>query len=35
MLTGFLTKAPIIYIGEKIVSSTNIAEKTGYLHTES
>jgi hypothetical protein len=27
-----LTKEPKIYIGEKITSSTNGAEKTDYLH---
>jgi hypothetical protein len=30
----FLTKAPKTYNGEKIASSTNVAEKTGYLPAE-
>jgi hypothetical protein len=29
-----LTKAPKIYDGEKTASSTNVAEKTGYLHAK-
>jgi hypothetical protein len=31
MPTLFLTKVPKTYDGEKIVSSTNVAEKSGYL----
>jgi hypothetical protein len=27
-------KAPKIHEGEKTASSTNVAEKTGYLHVE-
>jgi hypothetical protein len=30
----FLTKEPKAYNGEKTVSSTNVAGKTGYLHVE-
>jgi hypothetical protein len=30
----FLTKEPKTYNGEKIVSSTNVARKTGYLLAE-
>jgi hypothetical protein len=30
----FLTKAPKTYDGEKTASSTNVAEKIGYMHTE-
>jgi hypothetical protein len=29
-----LTKVPKIYNGEKTASSTNVAEKTGYLPAE-
>jgi hypothetical protein len=29
-----LTKAPKTYNGEKIASSTNVAEKSGYLPAE-
>jgi hypothetical protein len=29
-----LIKAPKTYDGEKTASSTNVAEKTGYLHAE-
>jgi hypothetical protein len=29
-----LTKALKTYNGEKTASSTNVAEKTGYVHTE-
>jgi hypothetical protein len=31
MPTLFFTKAPKIYYGEKIASSTNVAGKSGYL----
>jgi hypothetical protein len=34
MPTLFLTKVPKTYDGEKTVSSTNVAGKTGYLSTE-
>jgi hypothetical protein len=34
MPTRFLTKAPKTYNGGKTASSTNVAEKTGYLHAE-
>jgi hypothetical protein len=30
MPTSFLTKVPKIYDGEKTVSSTNVAGKSGY-----
>jgi hypothetical protein len=32
--TCFLTKVPKIYNGEKTISSTNVAGKTGYPHAE-
>jgi hypothetical protein len=32
--TIFLTKVPKTYYGEKTISSTNVAGKTGYLHAE-
>jgi hypothetical protein len=34
MPTLFLTKVPKTYDGEKIASSTNVAEKSGYLPAE-
>jgi hypothetical protein len=34
MPTSFLTNTPKTYVGEKTVSSTNVAGKTGYLPSE-
>jgi hypothetical protein len=34
MLTLFLTKVPKTYNREKTTSSTNVAEKSGYLPAE-
>jgi hypothetical protein len=34
MPTSFLTKAPKTYDGEKTASSTNVAEKSGYMPAE-
>jgi hypothetical protein len=34
MFTVFLTKMPKTYNGEKTASSTNVAEKSGYLPAE-